>query len=160
VTKYLFFCGKGETQTAALKEALMQCSEVMVNFPSLVVELVEMTPNASGYDSHLRVMAISDNIDTKGIKSDTKTSASSEIKPSDDLGRREGVELESGTATGNTKFVTMMSFDLAVKDGAIPDIPTQDIDQFKGLGYSVAEVRNYLDNRQRQFQSRLQNNLN
>lgn len=128
----------------------------MLNFPSLVVELVEMTPNAAEYKAHIRVMAISDHIDTKQKKKEPKPEATLEVKPSDDLGRVEGVEHEAGLSQEDRQsYITKQSFDIAVADGLVPDIKTQDLDYLKGLGLSVQQVRVHLEMQhkiaQRQF---------
>jgi hypothetical protein len=147
MTKCLFFCGKGKNESAAIRRALGQCEGLLLNFPSLVVELVELVPNAAGFDAHIRVMAIS-NTETKQYKKSPKPSPSLEIKPSDDLGRREGVEHEANISREDRKDMQIESFDLAATAGVIPDLPTQDFDEFKGLGLSVEEVRLHLNNRQ------------
>lgn len=156
MTKCLFFCGRGANEPAAVSQALEQCNDLLLNFPSLVVELVEMVPNASGYDAHLRVMAISANIDTKKIKQKEQNPFRDlSVKPSDDLGRKEGVEHEVNISRDDRRLFAMASFDLAVTNGMIPDIPTQDLDQFKGLGMSVEDVRACLNNRQSILQQQL-----
>ena len=155
MTKYVFFRGRGKSEASATQQALLKCGDVLLNFPSLVVELVEMTPNASGYEAHVRVMAMSDSVDARKYKEHQNPHMSLEVKPSDDLGRKEGVENE-GIIYGETiKKFSMKSFDLAVTSGSIPDLPTIDFDQFKGMGFSVEEVRSCLNNRRFMLQQQL-----
>jgi hypothetical protein len=144
MTQCLFFCGKGASETEAVRAALVQCGDVLLNHPSLVVELVELVPDGHHVDAHIRVLGLASGAQDQGhIK---------QKAPSKDYVPRSPEHIKSGhpddwrpIGMEHEDFLKPETFDAAAYAGEIPDVPTQDMNAAQALHLTVDEARTRLD---------------
>lgn len=143
MTQCLFFCGKGTTEQEALRSALLQCADILLTFPSLVVELIELAPDGHHYDAHIRVMAIAK-------ESVVSSGGAKQKPPGKDYVPKSPEHIKSGNPNewrpiGMTheNFLMPLNFGEMANAGALPDIPTQDFHQAQKLHFTPDEARDY-----------------
>jgi len=144
MTQCLFFCGKGTSETEAVRAALAQCVDLLLNHPSLVVELVELVPDGHHMDAHIRVLGLAQ----EGVSA---TGGVKHKAPSKDYIPRSPEHIKSGhpddwrpIGMAHENFLKPETFDVAAYAGEIPDVPTQDMNTAQALHLTVEEARNRL----------------
>jgi hypothetical protein len=143
MTQCLFFCGKSDTETGAVRDALSQCGDLLLNHTSLVVQLVEVVPSGQGVDVHIRVMALADSVaDSSGHTKKEKPPTQDLVPDSPDIisGQPDARPLAGQNAAG---LSSSMHFDEVAMGGPLPDVATQDMSAAIKLGLTKDQAHDY-----------------
>jgi hypothetical protein len=129
VTHMLFFKGHDTTPHGAVRDALIQAADVLMEYPSLLVELKDIQQMGPFSDAHIRVMAIQESTASAGTVQNTKKGApqhdfdpkNPEHALSDNPDAHRPGWMGSGAPEAAFRFCN------AAHAGELPDIPLQEI---------------------------------
>lgn len=144
MTQCLFFCGKGATETEAVRAALAQCGDLLLSHPSLVVELVELVPDGHHMDAHIRVLGLATGTEDQGHVTH-KAPAKDYIPKGPEHAKSGHPDDWRPVGMAHEDFLKPEEFDLAAQAGEIPDVPTQDMNMAVALHLTLEEARNRLE---------------
>lgn len=145
MTDMLFYMGIGRRPEEAARAALLQCADVLLANPSLIIELVNMVENADHYEAHIRLMAVDrqEGSATDGRKHASKRkpqpflkdprSPEHNISGDPNLWRPVGMEHDVLPAP-------QQKFDIATHAGYVPEIPHQEIQMLQERGWTPEQI--------------------
>ncbi len=130
MTQILFFKGHGTTPQEAIARAMEECAPVLMDNPSLVVQLEAVSPMGKGWDADIRVMA---------LKTVSSSAPKKNHRTQDDPGLRLDMDDPEHARSGNPNewrpigmkhdvAPAAFRFSNAATGGEVPDIPLQDIE--------------------------------
>lgn len=123
MTQFLFYKGHDATPQGAVCNALCQCGEVLLNNPSLIVQLENLYETGRAWDADIRIMALDTTEDAISVKQRRRGKPLTyEMK--DPEHARSGNPTQS--LAHDTQPMTSR-FGNAVVAGEVPDIPIQEI---------------------------------
>lgn len=148
MTQMLFFKGHDATPEGAVRHALGECAEVLIDNPALVIQLESVYQMGENWDADIRVMAL----DVEGAGPDAK-----KHRKRTSSGKKNSIKSPEHAKSGNPNEwrpvgmehdgpPTAFRFGNAACAGEVPEIPLQDI-QIAGYELSRAsepEIRRIL----------------
>ena len=143
MTGMLFYKGQGVTLEEAVSSALSNITPILLQNPSLVIELLELNQTGHHWESHIRLMAVktTQSGDGKG-RNKKKTTQSLELTPKSPEHFHSGQPFEwRPVGMKHDNLHPSFGFDRATYGGNVPDIPTQDIEIYKRAGWSDGAIR-------------------
>lgn len=138
----LFYMGQGHTQEESIESALSNAASILPNNPSLLIELIQLNHTAKHWEAHIRLMAVKTS-DSSGQKRKSKKRGLPELnyEPRNPEHFRSGQPFEWRPIGMKHDQESLSKFDKASHGGNIPDIPTQDVEKYQGLGLSESEIQ-------------------
>lgn len=138
----LFYAGQGQTQEESIESALSNAAGILLDNPSLLVELIQLNHTAQHWEAHIRAMAVKAG-DSSGQKRKSKKRDLPELnfEPRNPEHFRSGQPFEWRPIGMRHDQESLSKFDRASHGGSIPDIPMQDIEKYQGLGLSEEEIQ-------------------
>jgi hypothetical protein len=142
MTQMLFFRGHGQTPQNAVGMALYECANILMDNPSLVVQLESLTPMGHEWDADVRVMALKMVSDSKGVHKKGEPELNYTMKNPEHMKsgnpnewRPIGMKHDAPPAA--------FRFDNAAHAGEVPDIPLQDFEvpAYELAGASEPELK-------------------
>jgi hypothetical protein len=129
MVQFLFYRGHDTTPQTAVGKALLQCTDILIDNPTLIVQLENIEPAGHNWDVDIRVMALKE---TSGDINSRKH------RSRNDPGLHLEMENPEHALSGNpdegrpakVRHDALLSgarFANAAQAGAIPDLPLQDI---------------------------------
>lgn len=129
MTQMLFFKGHDTTPEGAVRHALGECASILIDNPSLVVQLESVYPMGGNWDADIRIMA---------LDAGAATSIKRKHRTQNDPGEKYDIKSPEHAKSGNPnewRPVGMrhdgppaaFRFGNAAHAGEVPEIPLQDI---------------------------------
>ena len=125
----LFYVGRGDRPELAVRRALYHATPVFIENPSLHIQLLDLSPTASHWEAHIRLMAVS----TGQGKQPKSKPPELEKTPRSPEHFRSGQPFEwrpIGMQSDNIDPVK--GFGRATYGSDIPDIPIQNLTVYRG----------------------------
>lgn len=123
MTQILFYRGHHESPDKAIGAALCQCADVLMNNPSLVIQLESLESMGHAWDADIRVMALG-KADGGGVRARKGSPAANYNIKNPEHARFDNPDKNPHD---NTPRPVAFRFGNAVTAGEIPDIPLQEI---------------------------------
>lgn len=127
MTEMLFFRGHDESAEGAVAKALISCASVLMENPSLVVQLETITPMGQEWDADIRVMALDVSSGASGSRQHHQKGDPSVDYKIDDAETAKRTDPDDWKTLRHDHPEAAFRFANSATGGQVPDVPLQDI---------------------------------
>lgn len=127
MTQMLFFRGHDNNAQGAVAKALQSCAPVLMENPSLVVQLETLTPMGQAWDADIRVFSLADGTGDIAHKSHHEKGDPSMAYNIDDVETAKRADPDDWKTLRHDHPEAAYRFGNSAKGGEVPDVPLQDI---------------------------------
>lgn len=128
MTQFLFFKGHDVTPQGAIARALVECAPVLMDNPSLLIQLESINPMGHEFDADIRVMAV-DTSSEEGVKKKHRSKDDpAERDDIDNPDTAKHIDPDAWRTLRQDGPPAAFRFGNAAKGGEVPDVPLQDIE--------------------------------
>jgi len=150
VTSMLFFKGHDTTPHKAVCHALSQAADVLMDYPSLLVELKDMQQMGPFWDAHIRVLAVqkAQTDASSGKGGGQKGSPAHDYDPKNpEHALSDNPDARKPKWMGKTEPEAAFRFCHAAHAGELPDIPLQEmwLDSYELARASEPELKKIIE---------------
>lgn len=135
----LFFKGRGPTPTKAIARAGRECAVLLMENPSLLVELVELIQDGHEWEAHVRVMAL-EAVEGGGDTRKPPYFMKDPRNPEHNISGNPNAWRPAGMEHDNPEVVEK-EFGVATHAGYVMDVPVRDIVQLKAEGLNEEQIQ-------------------
>ncbi len=138
----LFFKGCGSTPARAIARAGRECATLLLENPSLMVELAELIEHGSHWEAHIRVMALEVIQDGEGDSRKSSVEGKGPKDPEHNISGDPNAWRPPGMEHDPSSLDRVeQTFDTASHAGQVPNVPVRDIVMLRQEGLSEDQIQ-------------------